>query len=129
MKEKLGKYIKKNRLFKLGDKLLLTISGGADSVALAYLLKELSYNFSLAHCNFGLRNKESDKDEDFVKSLAKKLDVDCFTKSFETKDFADANKISIQMAARDLRYNWFEQVRKENDFDFVLTAHHRDDNM
>jgi len=66
MKEKLGEYIKKNRLFKLGDKLLLTISGGADSVALAYLLKELNYNFSLAHCNFGLRNKESDRDEDFI---------------------------------------------------------------
>ena len=72
MKEKLAKYINQNHLFKLGDKLLLTISGGADSVALTYLLKELNYNFSLAHCNFGLRNKESDKDEDFVKSLAKK---------------------------------------------------------
>ena len=129
MKERLEKYIKKNHLFKLGNKLLLTISGGADSVALTYLLRELNYNFSLAHCNFGLRNKQSDKDEDFVKSLAKKLNVACFTKSFETKDFADENKISIQMAARDLRYNWFEQIRKENDFDFILTAHHRDDDM
>ena len=129
MKEKLGEYIKKNRLFKLGDNLLLTISGGADSVALAYLLKELNYNFSLAHCNFGLRNKESDMDEDFIKLLAKKMNVVCFVKKFETKDFADENKISIQMAARDLRYNWFEQVRKQNDFDFILTAHHRDDDI
>ena len=109
--------------------MLLAISGGADSVALAYLLKQLEYNFTLAHCNFGLRHKESDKDEVFVKELAKKLGVKCFTKSFETQKFATKNKISIQMTARDLRYEWFEILRKEKGCDFVLTAHHRDDNM
>ena len=129
MEVKLEKYIRDKQLFEKNDKLLLAISGGADSVALAYLLKQLEYNFTLAHCNFGLRNKESEKDEVFVKELAKKLGVKCFTKSFETQKFAIKNKISIQMTARDLRYEWFEILRKEKGCDFVLTAHHRDDNM
>ena len=129
MRERLDKYIKHHHLFSKGDKLILAISGGADSVALAYLLKQLEYDFTMAHCNFGLRNKESDADEVFVKKLAKKLGVKCFTKSFETLKFATENKISIQMAARDLRYDWFENLRQKLRFDFILTAHHRDDDM
>ena len=84
MRERLDKYIKQHNLFSKGDKLILAISGGTDSVALAYLLKQLEYDFTMAHCNFGLRNKESDADEVFVKKLAKKLGVKCFTKSFKT---------------------------------------------
>ncbi len=129
MRERLDKYIKQHNLFSKGDKLILAISGGTDSVALAYLLKQLEYDFTMAHCNFGLRNKESDADEVFVKKLAKKLGVKCFTKSFETLKFATENKISIQMAARDLRYDWFENLRQKLRFDFILTAHHRDDDM
>ena len=129
MRERLDKYIKHHHLFSKGDKLILAISGGLDSVALAYLLKQLEYDFTMAHCNFGLRNKESDADEVFVKKLAKKLGVKCFTKSFETLKFATENKISIQMAARDLRYDWFENLRQKLRFDFILTAHHRDDDM
>ena len=129
MKEKLVKYIKKNKLFGKQDKLLLAISAGADSVALSYLLKELNYNISLAHCNFGLRNEQSNRDELFVKSLAKKWGIICFTKKFKTKEFAKQKKFSIQMAARDLRYNWFEQIRLEENFDFILTAHHKDDDL
>ena len=93
MNEELDKYIKHYHLFSKGDKLILAISGGADSVALAYLLKQLEYDFTMAHCNFGLRNKESDADEVFVKKLAKKLGVRCFIKSFETLKFASENKI------------------------------------
>ena len=129
MRERLDKYIKQHNFFSKGDKLILAISGGADSVALAYLLKQLEYDFTMAHCNFGLRNKESDADEVFVKKLAKKLGVKCFTKSFETLKFATENKISIQMAARDLRYDWFENLRQKLRLDFILTAHHRDDDM
>ena len=129
MKEDLANYIKQNKLFGKQDKLLLAISAGADSVALSHLLKELGYNISLAHCNFGLRNEQSDADEFFVAELAKKWDVNCFTKKFKTKAFAKQKKISIQMAARELRYNWFEQIRVENKFDFVVTAHHKDDDL
>ena len=129
MRERLDKYIKQHNFFSKGDKLILAISGGADSVALAYLLKQLEYDFTMAHCNFGLRNKESDADEVFVKKLAKKLGVKCFTKSFETLKFATENKISIQIAARDLRYDWFENLRQKLRLDFILTSHHRDDDI
>lgn len=129
MKEDLANYIKQNKLFGKQDKLLLAISAGADSVALSHLLKELGYNISLVHCNFGLRNEQSDADEFFIAELAKKWDVNCFTKKFKTKAFAKQKKISIQMAARELRYNWFEQIRAENKFDFVVTAHHKDDDL
>lgn len=129
MKEDLANYIKQNKLFAKQDKLLLAISAGADSVALSHLLKELGYNISLANCNFGLRNEQSDADEFFVAELAKKWNVNCFTKKFKTKAFAKQKKISIQMAARELRYNWFEQIRVENKFDFVVTAHHKDDDL
>jgi len=129
MKENLANYIKKNKLFDKQDKLLLAISAGPDSIALSYLLKELNYNISLAHCNFGLRNEQSDADELFVKSLAKRWDVICFTKKFKTTEFAKQKKLSTQMAARYLRYNWFEQIREEGNFDFILTAHHKDDDL
>ena len=129
MKEKLDKYIKKNQLFNKQDKLLIAISSGLDSVALSYLLNKLKYKIYLAHCNFGLRDKQSDEDELFVKRLAIDWGVKCFVKKFNTKEFAQQNKISIQMAARNLRYNWFEKIRKENNFDFILTAHHRDDDI
>lgn len=129
MKEDLATYIKQNKLFIKQDKLLLAISAGADSVALSHLLKKLGYNISLVHCNFGLRNEQSDADEFFVRKLAKKWDVNCFTKKFKTKAFAKEKKISIQMAARELRYNWFEQIRVEHKFDLVVTAHHKDDDL
>ena len=129
MKEKLDKYIKQHHLFKREDKLILAISGGADSVALACLLKALNCNFIMAHCNFGLRKEESDSDEVFVKKLAKKLNVECVTSNFDTQNFATQNKLSIQMAARELRYKWFEALRLKLDCNFIVTAHHQDDDI
>jgi len=115
--------------FLKDKKLLIAISAGIDSVVLLHLLHSLKFNISLAHCNFQLRGKESDKDEAFVRKLAKELKVPIFTQSFETAGYANKQKLSIQLAARELRYKWFEEVLKINGLDFVLTAHHADDDL
>jgi len=110
-------------------KLLLAISGGVDSVVLAHLCNDSQLNIALAHCNFNLRGKESDTDEDFVLQLAEDLDLEAFVESFDTEAYAEENKRSIQMAARELRYNWFVELGEQLGFDYVLTAHHADDNL
>ena len=120
-------YIKSSGLFDQTDRILLAVSGGVDSVAMVRLFKDAGYNFGIAHVNFGLRGEESNGDETFVKNLADELEVPFYLKNFNTQKFAADNKISIQMAARDLRYAWFEEVVKEQGFDFVATAHHLDD--
>lgn len=119
--------ILKNDLFTKKEDLLLAISGGIDSVALAWLLKERNYKFSLAHCNFNLRGADSKKDEKFCRELAKKLEVKIFVKHFDTKQYSEKNKVSIQMAARDLRYSWFKKLMKDEKLDKLLTAHHAND--
>ena len=129
MLQKLSNHINSKLPFLKGKKLLIAISGGIDSVVLTHLLSDLKFNISLAHCNFNLRNTESDLDEDFVKKLAKDLEIDCFTISFETEKVAKEKKESTQIAARNLRYNWFQELIAENNFDYVLTAHHADDNL
>ena len=101
----------------------------ADSVALACLLNELDYNFILAHCNFNLRGEESDTDERFVRDLSLKLGVNLHVKYFNTSEYANEKKISIQMAARKLRYNWFEELRKELNADYIAIAHHKNDDI
>lgn len=110
-------------------KLLIACSGGLDSVVLVSLLKHYNYSFALAHCNFGLRGTESDGDEDFVSDLAKKNDAQFHAKRFDTKAYASTSKQSTQMAARSLRYEWFEALCVENQYDVVLTAHHADDDL
>lgn len=110
-------------------KLLIAISAGVDSVVLTHLCKKLKLNFALAHCNFNLRGKESDADEDFVLQLAKALHLEVFIESFDTEVFAQEHKLSIQMAARKLRYDWFEALSAQLNFDTILTAHHADDNL
>ena len=120
-------YINKQQLFVEEDKLLLAISGGADSVCLMHILLELGFQFDLVHCNFRLRAKESDADEVFVKELAKKYDLKLHIKSFSTKEYANENKISMQMAARDLRYNWFNELLKLENAKYIAVAHHQDD--
>lgn len=111
------------------SKILVAVSGGVDSVVLAHLCKTAKLDFSLAHCNFNLRYEESDADELFVEDLADALEVNIFTESFDTERYAEEAKISIQMAARDLRYNWFDQLSATLNFDYILTAHHANDNL
>ncbi len=111
------------------NKLLIAISGGLDSVVLTHLCHDLKLDFSLAHCNFNLRGEESDADEQFVMDLADSLNREVFVESFDKEDYARLNKLSTQMAARKLRYDWFEELADQLEFDFVLTAHHADDNL
>lgn len=122
-------FIEEKNLFTLKGKNLLAISGGVDSVVLFHLLKDSEVPFAAAHCNFKLRGKDSDKDERFVRDLCKAHHVEFFTKSFDTEVFAKQNGISIQMAARELRYSWFAQLVSEHRFNSVCTAHHADDNI
>ena len=119
--------IVKNQLFSKQHSLLLAISGGIDSVVLAHLLKKGGFIFALAHCNFKLRGKDSNADETFCKNLAKELEVKFFSQHFDTAAYCKKNKVSIQMAARQLRYDWFNQLIKENKFDHLITAHHAND--
>ena len=107
---KFEEYIKQQHLFQPKDMLLLAVSGGVDSVVLCELCKQAGYDFKIAHCNFQLRGKESDRDEDFVKGLGKKYDVEVLVKRFDTQKYAEENKLSIQVAARGLRYEWFNEL-------------------
>lgn len=121
--------IKENFLCSKSDIILVALSGGADSVALLRILFELGYNCKVLHCNFHLRGKESDRDENFVKELCKKLNIELEIKHFNTTEYATENGISIEMAARDLRYEWFNQCIKQGKGNYVAVAHHKDDNV
>jgi len=127
MKAELEKHINQNLPFLNGKKLLIAISGGIDSIVLTHILYKLNFTISLAHCNFSLRGKESNKDEIFVKELGEKLQAPTFTIQFDTEKYATEKGISTQMAARDLRYNWFDKIRLENNIDYIITAHQKDD--
>ncbi|CAM1368428.1 tRNA(Ile)-lysidine synthase [Tenacibaculum sediminilitoris] len=129
MLQKLAKHIDQQFSFLKEKKMLIAISGGVDSVVLTHLLYQLQFNISLAHCNFKLREEESDKDEKFVKELGKSLNIQTFTAQFNTNEYAIKNKLSTQLAARELRYDWFDQLCKQHSFDYILTAHHADDNL
>ena len=122
-------HINKNLPFLKESKLLIAISGGIDSVILTHLCCKLGLNVTLAHCNFNLRGKESDADEAFVFKLAENLGLELFIERFNTNAYAKSNKRSIQMAARELRYHWFKQLAVQLKFNYVLTAHHADDNL
>lgn len=113
----------------LEDPFLLACSGGLDSVVLAYLCEQSGLDFAIAHCHFGLRKKEADLDADFVEKLANELNKKYYVKYFNTNKYAIQNKVSIQVAARDLRYTWFDQIRVENELQYTVTAHHLDDEL
>ena len=108
-------------------KVLVALSGGADSVALLRLLCAQGSNVEALHCNFHLRGEESDRDEAFVTQLCKKLDVPLHVKHFKTLEYARERGISIEMAARELRYQWFEEMRQQQHADYIAVAHHQDD--
>jgi tRNA(Ile)-lysidine synthase len=122
-------FLKKEKLIKASDTVLLTVSGGIDSVVLCELFHQSKIKFAIAHCNFQLRGKESDKDELFVEALAEKYNVPFHTIAFETYSYAKKHKLSIQVAARDLRYAWFEEIRQQYNYARIATAHHQDDSI
>ena len=129
MKNNFLNYIDYHKLFDFESKILLAISGGIDSVCLADLLVKSGYNIEFAHCNFNLRKLESDQDEVFVSNLANKYRIPFHHISFDTNNYASRNKLSVQMAARELRYKWFEKVRQEISADYIAIAHNQNDNI
>jgi tRNA(Ile)-lysidine synthase len=120
-------YINENQLFKPTDSLLVAASGGIDSAALVHLLHTTGYRFSMVHCNFGLRGEESEADEVFVKQLANQYRVALFHKYLNAKNYAAQEQISIQVAARNLRYHWFNLLLQHYHYQYLLTAHHQND--
>ena len=129
LKQDVQKFIEEKKLFNLQDKILVALSGGADSVALLRVLQSLGYTCECAHCNFHLRGLESDRDEDFVRQLCEKQGIPLHVTHFDTSAYAKENHISIEMAARELRYEWFEHIRKEIGASVIAVAHHRDDSV
>lgn len=119
--------IESQSLFTSDDTILLAVSGGMDSVVMCELFYRANYKFAIAHCNFHLRPNDSDVDEKFVEQLAKKYNVSFYSASFDTIKYASDNKLSIEEAARNLRYNFFEQILSTHGYAYVATAHHRDD--
>jgi len=129
MKNKVQNFIAEKSLFNKEDKLILGISSGADSVCLMHILLALGYRFDLAHCNFNLRGNESDEDEIFVRKLAKDYQLKLHVKHFDTQRHVAEDKISIQMAARDLRYAWFHDLLASENAKYIAIAHHANDNV
>ena len=128
MLEKVSQYIAKHNLLTDGT-YLVALSGGADSVCLFRMMLSLGYRVEAVHCNFRLRGEESDRDELFCESLCRDFDVKLHKVHFDTKEYAVLHKVSIEMAARELRYTYFEQLRKSIDASGILVAHHRDDSI
>jgi tRNA(Ile)-lysidine synthase len=123
------KFISDNNLIKPGDKILLAVSGGIDSMVMTHLFYQQGYKTGIAHCNFSLRAGESDKDEEMVRQYASDHNIPFYSTRFETKAYARKNRLSVQMAARDLRYKWFEEIRTKNGYDSIAVAHNLNDNI
>ncbi len=129
MINKFKKFISENNLINPGDKILLAVSGGIDSMVMTHLFQSLDYKIGIAHCNFSLRARESDKDEEMVSIYASEHNIPFYSIRFETKAFAKENGLSVQMAARELRYKWFEEIRSKHSYDSIAVAHNLNDNI
>jgi|TARA_B110000046_G_scaffold96391_1_gene103999 tRNA(Ile)-lysidine synthase len=129
MLAKLKAHIESHHLFNTQDRLLLGVSAGVDSMVLAHLLKELPFDFFIAHMNFGLRGQESDLDADFVEQWGRSQGIITHILKVNTEVYAKKNQVSTQMAARSLRYDWFSELASLHKYSAILTAHHADDNL
>lgn len=129
MKNKILTYINKENLLNRREKVVVTCSGGADSIFLLHILNKLGFDCIVAHCNFHLRGEESDRDENFVREFCERENLTLLVQHFDTKQFASENKLSIEMAARELRYTWFEKIRTEHNAGAIAVAHHSDDSI
>lgn len=129
MISKFQKHLSQNLPILQGKRLLLAISGGVDSMVMLDLFQKTDFEMAIAHCNFQLRGQESDGDQAFIEKYAKENNIPLFVTQFDTKTFAEDYKLSIQVAARELRYKWFYELLATNNYNLVLTAHHADDNI
>ena len=129
MLSKVVRYIEKHKLLNLSELYIVALSGGADSVALLLLLDEMGYKVHAAHCNFRLRGAESDRDEAFCEQLCRDKNIPFHRAHFDTCEYAELHRVSIEMAARELRYHWFEQLREDIGATGICVAHHRDDSV
>lgn len=129
MLNKVKDYIRKHKLLNDNDLYIVALSGGADSVALLLLLDEMGYNIHAAHCNFHLRGEESDRDELFCESLCQQKSIPFHRIHFDTLTYAETHKVSVEMAARELRYHYFEELRSDIGATGVCVAHHQDDSV
>ena len=129
MLQKFQNHLSHNFQFLTGKKLLLATSGGIDSMVMLSLFQQLDYKIAIAHCNFQLRGVDSFSDQNFVKDYATENEIPVFITQFDTTAFAEDYKVSTQVAARELRYNWFYELAETEDYDYILTAHHADDNL
>lgn len=129
MLEKLKEYIAAKGLFEPTDRLLLAVSGGIDSIVMLHLFQQLPYKLAVAHVNFKLRGEESDADEQFVRDYCQRQSIELFVKHADTISYAENNKVSIQMAAREIRYAWFKELKQSKGFNKVLVAQHAEDSI
>ena len=129
MLQKFQNHIIQNFNFLIGRRLLLACSGGLDSMVMVDLFHKLSFDMAIAHCNFQLRGMESFEDQNFVHNYAETNNIELFITQFDTEAFAEDYKLSTQVAARELRYSWFYELLETKKYDYILTAHHADDNL
>lgn len=122
-------FLKKHQLSRDSSNALLACSGGIDSIVLGQVMVKLGFSFAIAHCNFQLRGEDADGDEQFVRHFAKQHNLPFHSIKFDTSLYANSHKISTQMAARELRYTYFEQLQNEEEFDAILIGHHLDDSL
>jgi len=129
MFEEFRKYIEDNHLFGTHDSILMAVSGGIDSMVMSHLFLTGGYTAGIAHCNYCLRGEESDRDEEFVRKYAEDNSITFFSQKFDTKEYAKKYRMSVQMAARDLRYTWFERLRKKHGYNYTAVGHNMNDNI